>query len=223
VDNGFPSARVGVGVGSDVHQATSRYNKKMKSPVNLPRQGTLPQISEDRVPNLTENMHAIGHSEENITTNNLVHSFSGGFSIGSWEDSNSIAFSNPSSKAGIHNSDDIIPTLSNYELQFGATKEAIGGADKFLQMQHDQVPFRVRAKRGCATHPRSIAERERRTRISEKLRKLQALVPNMDKQTSTADMLDLAVEHIRGLQSELQVLKDEKEKCSCRGKHPTGN
>ena len=93
---------------------------------------------------------------------------------------------------------------------------------------------------------------ERRTRISEKLRKLQELVPNMDKvmiveqsspigvsffyifmrqcswehtirvenltdevidvlvhvlrqQTSTADMLDLAVEHIKGLQSELQV------------------
>jgi hypothetical protein len=44
-------------------------------------------------------------------------------------------------------------------MQFGATKEAIG-ADKYLQtMQHDQVPFRVRAKRGCATHPRSIAER----------------------------------------------------------------
>ena len=47
--------------------------------------------------------------------------------------------------------------------------------------QQDQVAFKVRAKRGCATHPRSIAERERRTRISEKLRKLQDLVPNMDK------------------------------------------
>lgn len=93
---------------------------------------------------------------------------------------------------------------------------------------------------------------ERRTRISEKLRKLQALVPNMDKvcairvffhvytspclnffvrqqssgywvgvqlmiflicssyklmwqQTSTSDMLDLAVDHIKGLQSQLQV------------------
>lgn len=28
--------------------------------------------------------------------------------------------------------------------------------DKFLE---DSVPCRVRAKRGCATHPRSIAER----------------------------------------------------------------
>ncbi|XP_062227407.1 uncharacterized protein LOC133925523 [Phragmites australis] len=195
VDNGFPSARVGVGGGGEVHHAINIY-KKTKSPVDLARQ-------------------------ENITASNVVRSFSGGFSIGSWEDSNSIAFSNPTSKAGIHNKDDIMSTLSNYELQFGATKET--GVDKYLQMQQDQVPFRVRAKRGCATHPRSIAERERRTRISEKLRKLQALVPNMDKQTSTADMLDLAVEHIRGLQSELQALKEEKAKCTCRGNHPSRN
>nr|AEJ88334.1 putative MYC protein [Tamarix hispida] len=50
--------------------------------------------------------------------------------------------------------------------------------DKMLE---DSVPCRVRAKRGCATHPRSIAERVRRTRISDRIRKLQELVPNMDK------------------------------------------
>ena len=31
--------------------------------------------------------------------------------------------------------------------------------DDYLQMQQDSVACRVRAKRGCATHPRSIAER----------------------------------------------------------------
>ncbi|KAJ6379462.1 hypothetical protein OIU76_016159 [Salix suchowensis] len=45
----------------------------------------------------------------------------------------------------------------------------------------ESVPCRIRAKRGCATHPRSIAERVRRTRISDRIRKLQDLVPNMDK------------------------------------------
>ncbi|KAF8703524.1 hypothetical protein HU200_032335 [Digitaria exilis] len=200
----------------------SSYHKKMKSPVNLAGQGTLSHISEDGIPGLNSTVHGIGHSEENITANSVARSFSTGFSIGPWEDSNSIVFSNPASKAGIHNDEDIIASLSNnYELQFGGMKEA-AGMDKYLQMQQDQAQFRVRAKRGCATHPRSIAERERRTRISEKLRKLQALVPNMDKQTSTADMLDLAVDHIRGLQSELQSqsLKEDKEKCTCRG---TGN
>ncbi|XP_066345349.1 transcription factor bHLH81-like isoform X2 [Miscanthus floridulus] len=218
VDNGFPSARAGLG--GEAHHATSVYHKKMKSPMNLSRQGALSQFSEDGIPyDLTNNMHGIGHSEENITANNVARSFSSGFSIGSWEDSNSIVFSNPASKAGIHNNDDIIASISNsHELQFGVAKEMAG----LLQVQQDQVPFRVRAKRGCATHPRSIAERERRTRISEKLRKLQALVPNMDKQTSTADMLDLAVDHIRGLQSELQALKEDKEKCTCRGNRPPG-
>ena len=69
--------------------------------------------------------------------------------------------------------------------QFGGmgSSSSLELADKYMQaqQQQDQVAFKVRAKRGCATHPRSIAERERRTRISEKLRKLQDLVPNMDK------------------------------------------
>lgn len=43
-------------------------------------------------------------------------------------------------------------------MQLVAPRE-MAGVEKYLQMQHDQVPFRVRAKRGCATHPRSIAER----------------------------------------------------------------
>ncbi|XWS24773.1 hypothetical protein CRYUN_Cryun27aG0013000 [Craigia yunnanensis] len=68
------------------------------------------------------------------------------------------------------------------------------------------VPCRVRAKRGFATHPRSIAERVRRTRISDRIRKLQELVPNMDKQTNTADMLEEAVEYVKYLQRQIQVL-----------------
>jgi hypothetical protein len=45
----------------------------------------------------------------------------------------------------------------------------------------DSVPSSIRAKRGFATHPRSLAERVRRTRISERMRKLQEVVPNIDK------------------------------------------
>ncbi|KAL6569842.1 hypothetical protein OROMI_014356 [Orobanche minor] len=53
--------------------------------------------------------------------------------------------------------------------------------EKLLQFQSETVPCQVRAKRGCATHPRSIAERVRRTRISEKMKKLQDLFPDMEK------------------------------------------
>ncbi|CAA6672325.1 unnamed protein product [Spirodela intermedia] len=76
-------------------------------------------------------------------------------------------------------------------------------------------PCKIRAKRGCATHPRSIAERERRTRISERIKKLQELVPNMDKQLSTAEMLDMALDYIRDLQEQVKKLSKSKADCTC--------
>lgn len=83
-------------------------------------------------------------------------------------------------------------------------------------MESLMVPCKARAKRGCATHPRSIAERVRRTKISERMRKLQELVPNMDKQTNTADMLDEAVEYIRSLQRQVQELSETRSMCNGR-------
>ncbi|XP_076881774.1 transcription factor bHLH129-like [Bidens hawaiensis] len=104
------------------------------------------------------------------------------------------------------------------EFNFGLSESGLEAT--MMDLPHDSVPCKIRAKRGCATHPRSIAERERRTRISGKLKKLQDLVPNMDKQTSYSDMLDLAVQHIKGLQTHVQSLKKELQNCSC-GCKPT--
>ncbi|CAN6999070.1 hypothetical protein IGI04_019603 [Brassica rapa subsp. trilocularis] len=87
--------------------------------------------------------------------------------------------------------------------------------DRLLE---DSVPFRVRAKRGCATHPRSIAERVRRTRISDRIRRLQELVPNMDKQTNTADMLDEALQYVKALESQIQELTEQQKRCRCKPK-----
>lgn len=80
-----------------------------------------------------------------------------------------------------------------------------------LDMGYDDLldlyaPCKTRARRGYATHPRSIAERNRRSRISERMKKLQDLVPNMDKQTNTADMLDEAVEYVKHLQLQVKDL-----------------
>ncbi|KAJ0025018.1 hypothetical protein Pint_07437 [Pistacia integerrima] len=74
--------------------------------------------------------------------------------------------------------------------------QARGGVAGLMDMDmekllEDSVPCRVRAKRGCATHPRSIAERVRRTRISDRIRKLQELVPNMDKASNSSLILTL--------------------------------
>ncbi|KEH39469.1 transcription factor bHLH122-like protein [Medicago truncatula] len=67
-----------------------------------------------------------------------------------------------------------------HQLSMPNTSSEMAAMEKFLHFS-DSVPMKIRAKRGCATHPRSIAERVRRTKISERMRKLQDLVPNMDK------------------------------------------
>ncbi|WJX31010.1 hypothetical protein P8452_19492 [Trifolium repens] len=101
-----------------------------------------------------------------------------------------------------------------HHLSLPSSSTKISSMDKFLQVQ-GTVPCKIRAKRGFATHPRSIAERVRRTRISERIKKLESLFPKSDKQTSTADMLDLAVDYIKDLQKQVQILTVRKEKCKC--------
>ncbi|XP_019180013.1 PREDICTED: transcription factor bHLH128-like [Ipomoea nil] len=141
--------------------------------------------------------------------------------MGSWhEDKNQpVMFSITPGKRAKNTNGDIAGGLNAMEtqLQFGMPQAALEMAsmDRYMQIPEDSVPCKIRAKRGCATHPRSIAERERRTRISGKLKKLQDLVPNMDKQTSYADMLDLAVQHIKCLQDKVQDLHKELEHCTC--------
>ncbi|KAL0911490.1 hypothetical protein M5K25_019635 [Dendrobium thyrsiflorum] len=71
-----------------------------------------------------------------------------------------------------------------------------------------QVPAprpRVRARRGQATDPHSIAERLRRERIAERMRALQELVPNTNK-TDRAAMLDEIVDYVKFLRLQVKVL-----------------
>lgn len=101
-----------------------------------------------------------------------------------------------------------------HHLSLPSSSSKMATMEKFLHVQ-GSVPCKIRAKRGFATHPRSIAERERRIRISARIKKLQDLFPNADKQTSTADMLDEAVEYIKELRKQLKILTETKAKCSC--------
>ncbi|XP_006857186.2 transcription factor bHLH66 [Amborella trichopoda] len=64
---------------------------------------------------------------------------------------------------------------------------------------------RVRARRGQATDPHSIAERLRRERIAERMKALQELVPNANK-TDKASMLDEIIEYVKFLQLQVKVL-----------------
>ncbi|XP_039024064.1 bHLH transcription factor RHL1-like [Hibiscus syriacus] len=68
-----------------------------------------------------------------------------------------------------------------------------------------QPKQRVRAKRGQATDPHSIAERLRRERIAERMKALQELVPNANK-TDKASMLDEIIDYVKFLQLQVKVL-----------------
>ncbi|KAL2328825.1 hypothetical protein Fmac_022252 [Flemingia macrophylla] len=159
--------------------------------------------------------------------------FMPGFPVGAWDDSTIMSDNINGLKR--YRDDDVKPfsglnaaenqnetggqpsSALAHQLSLPNTSAEMAAIEKFLQLS-DSVPCKIRAKRGCATHPRSIAERVRRTKISERMRKLQDLVPNMDKQTNTADMLDLAVEYIKDLQNQVQTLSDNRAKCTCAHK-----
>lgn len=83
------------------------------------------------------------------------------------------------------------------------------------QCQRNSTICKVRAKRGCATNPRSLAERERRKIISNRISKLDGFIPNIDKQTSQSEKLDFAVLHIKALQKQIEDLKQERANCTC--------
>ncbi|KAK4798097.1 hypothetical protein SAY86_030423 [Trapa natans] len=67
------------------------------------------------------------------------------------------------------------------------------------------VRQRVRARRGQATDPHSIAERLRRERIAERMKELQELVPSCNKMDRAA-MLDEIVDYVKFLKLQVKVL-----------------
>ncbi|KAH9607744.1 hypothetical protein KSS87_016911 [Heliosperma pusillum] len=172
-------------------------------------------------------MNSLEETKFNINQNNASN-FTTGMPMSSWEDS--ILSENFSSLDGGDDDGRIFSEHNSSENQIGEkrsrprplahhlslpnTSSELSSMENLLHLQ-DGVLLRSRAKRGCATHPRSIAERVRRTKISERMRKLQDLVPNMDKQTNTSDMLDLAVDYIKDLQMKVKHLHCIREKCTC--------
>ncbi|KAL5783590.1 hypothetical protein ACOSP7_008619 [Xanthoceras sorbifolium] len=64
---------------------------------------------------------------------------------------------------------------------------------------------RMRARRGQATDPHSIAERLRREKIAERMKNLQELVPNSNK-TDKSSMLDEIIDYVKFLQLQVKVL-----------------
>ncbi|CAH8301265.1 unnamed protein product [Eruca vesicaria subsp. sativa] len=70
--------------------------------------------------------------------------------------------------------------------------------------QPTSIRPRVRARRGQATDPHSIAERVRRERIAERIRALQELVPTVNKTDRAA--IDEIVDYVKFLRLQVKVL-----------------
>ncbi|XP_050220007.1 uncharacterized protein LOC126670347 [Mercurialis annua] len=87
--------------------------------------------------------------------------------------------------------------MTKFELQTPSVAPA-GGC-------HGTGKPRVRARRGQATDPHSIAERLRREKIAERMKNLQELVPNSSK-VDKASMLDEIIDYVKYLQLQVKVL-----------------
>ncbi|XP_038680175.1 transcription factor bHLH128-like isoform X2 [Tripterygium wilfordii] len=209
-ETGYSVAR-----GSGSYNPQGGYGEsRLKSQLSFTGPDSLSNISEgsEDVYNSISSDNGHQNTRHSYATNNTTS-----FGVDSWDNTNSIAFSTLAGKRAKNIDGDYFTCFNVLDSQFSLPQTTLemAAVEKLLNIPEDSVPCKVRAKRGCATHPRSIAERERRIRISGKLKKLQDLVPNMDKQTSYADMLDLAVQHIKGLQNQAQKLQHDLEGCTC--------
>ncbi|GAB4851569.1 hypothetical protein Ancab_030971 [Ancistrocladus abbreviatus] len=233
--NGYPMLRstrnfkVGSGNNEESSPRTSRLSALSSSASLLPR---IPETGNENVRET---------SPDGVRYRNGEHDarfYGPEFSFASWNDPARMV-ENSSEVGGDHLNDQMLysgsdasisqnggfgnlPHTLSHHLSLPRTAAEMAAIEKLLHFQ-DSVPCKIRAKRGCATHPRSIAERVRRTRISERMKKLQELVPNMEKQMNTADMLDLAVEYIKELQEQYKMLSDNRARCTCLNGHKSAS
>nr|QOJ43681.1 bHLH transcription factor [Dracaena cambodiana] len=90
-----------------------------------------------------------------------------------------------------------------------ANDEEKGKAKEVVKANEKEPPsgyIHVRARRGQATDSHSLAERVRRERISERMKKLQGLVPGCDKVIGKALVLDEIINYVQSLQNQVEFL-----------------
>ncbi|CAA7035848.1 unnamed protein product [Microthlaspi erraticum] len=73
------------------------------------------------------------------------------------------------------------------------------------EMPSKSGPSRSSSKRCRAAEVHNLSEKRRRSRINEKMKALQSLIPNSNK-TDKASMLDEAIEYLKQLQLQVQML-----------------
>nr|GEU46965.1 transcription factor bHLH66-like [Tanacetum cinerariifolium] len=134
----------------------------------------------------------IGENNNNAIQN-LFHGFTGSLATNQGQQFRNLPAQNFGSPATA-----VAAAVMN-QVQTGSVTAAGGGGAPSQPRQ------RVRARRGQATDPHSIAERLRRERIAERMKALQELVPNANK-TDKASMLDEIIDYVKFLQLQVKVL-----------------
>ncbi|XP_024361920.1 uncharacterized protein [Physcomitrium patens] len=93
-----------------------------------------------------------------------------------------------------------ISALAHQKVSQSASGRALGPALN--------TNLKPRARQGSANDPQSIAARVRRERISERLKVLQALIPNGDK-VDMVTMLEKAITYVQCLELQIKMLKND--------------
>uniref|UniRef100_A0A5B7CCW7 Putative Basic helix-loop-helix DNA-binding superfamily protein n=1 Tax=Davidia involucrata TaxID=16924 RepID=A0A5B7CCW7_DAVIN len=83
------------------------------------------------------------------------------------------------------------------------------GGNKEKEVDKSKEVIHVRAKRGQATDSHSLAERVRREKINNRLRRLKDLVPGCCKTMGMAVMLDEIINYVHSLQNQVEFLSME--------------
>ncbi|RYR55758.1 hypothetical protein Ahy_A06g030934 [Arachis hypogaea] len=96
------------------------------------------------------------------------------------------------------------PNLTITNRVLGPSSSAKNGETSELPSRHAPPP-RTSSKRSRAAEFHNLSEKRRRSRINEKMKALQNLIPNSNK-TDKASMLDEAIEYLKQLQLQVQML-----------------
>ncbi|KAK6141478.1 hypothetical protein DH2020_024776 [Rehmannia glutinosa] len=128
----------------------------------------------------------------------------GGFPLGLSLEQGKTGFSDASGSGKRFVRDDLVGSRASSSLKSGFHGQQMTNTAPTAPHPPAIRP-RVRARRGQATDPHSIAERLRRERIAERIRALQELVPSVNK-TDRAAMLDEIVDYVKFLRLQVKVL-----------------
>ncbi|MCD7453175.1 hypothetical protein HAX54_019918 [Datura stramonium] len=112
------------------------------------------------------------------------------------------AYNMPASATNVSSSS--VGTMDNDPDDYECESED-GTEDLGAEASAQPPPSRNTCKRSRAAEVHNLSEKRRRSRINEKMKALQKLIPNSNK-TDKASMLDEAIEYLKQLQLQVQML-----------------